>query len=81
MKPEVTHGWDAETPEAREPKTLLCQKDVMRAMTVEQRWRVAEMLYWSARNLKAATLCSLHPDWTSAEVESAVRRSFSRVER
>jgi hypothetical protein len=48
----------------------------LRAMTGEERLRVAEQMYWSARQLKAAALRSFHPDWSEEQVEREVRRIF-----
>jgi len=45
-------------------------------MTMEQRWRVAQSLYATAREWKACALRALHPDWPDAAVREAVRRSF-----
>jgi hypothetical protein len=52
------------------------QTAVLRAMTMEQRWRVAQSLYASAREWKACVLRSLHPEWSEVEIREAVRRSF-----
>jgi hypothetical protein len=49
---------------------------VFRSMTGEQRLRLAEQLYWSARKLKAAALRSLHPEWSEEEVQREIRRIF-----
>jgi hypothetical protein len=45
-------------------------------MTPAERWRAAERLSWSARNLKAAFLRSIHPEWTEVEVQRAVKEAF-----
>lgn len=55
------------------------QIKVLRAMTGQERWRVAERLYWSARKLKAAGVRAQHPDWPEAKVEAEVRRIFSNA--
>lgn len=55
------------------------QIEIFRRMTPGQRWAAAQRLYWSARNLKAAWLRSLHPEWTEAEVQQAVREAFLHV--
>lgn len=52
------------------------QTQIIRAMTIEQRWRVAQNLYATAREWKACALRALHPDWREEEVREAVRRSF-----
>jgi hypothetical protein len=61
-----------------EPMT---QIQVLRKMTMEQRWRVAQDLYFTAREWKAAVLRTLHPDWNEAAVRDAVRGSFSHAGR
>ncbi len=55
------------------------QVEIFRRMTPGERWQVAERLYWSARNLKAAHLRSLHPTWTEQEVQNAVKEVFQNV--
>ena len=57
------------------------QIEFVRRMTPEQRLRVAESLYVSARELKAGALRSFHPDWTKEEVQEEVRRCFLDVGR
>lgn len=52
------------------------QTQVLRAMTMEQRWRVAQSLYATAREWKSCALRALHPDWNEADIREAVRRSF-----
>jgi hypothetical protein len=52
------------------------QIEALRAMTMEQRWRVAQSLYATAREWKACALRALHPDRADAEIREAVRRSF-----
>ncbi|HUD48078.1 MAG TPA: hypothetical protein VMR33_14695 [Candidatus Baltobacteraceae bacterium] len=52
------------------------QIEVLRAMSGQERLRVAERLYWSAFKMKAAGVQSQHPDWTEAKVEDEVRRIF-----
>ncbi len=53
------------------------QMKVLRTLSGQERWRVAERLYWSARKMKAAGLRAQHPDWPEARVEAEVRRIFS----
>ncbi len=57
------------------------QARVIRALTMEQRWRVAESLYATAREWKACALRSLRPDWDEAAIREAVRRSFLHARR
>jgi hypothetical protein len=49
---------------------------IYRKMTPEQRLKVAERLYWSARNWKTAGVRMMHPDWTDEHVNSEVTRIF-----
>ena len=55
------------------------QIKVLRAMSGEERLRVAERLYWSARKMKAAGLRAQHPDWPETLIEAEVRRIFSNA--
>jgi hypothetical protein len=52
------------------------QFEIYRRMTPEQRLALAEQLYWTARELKAAGLRSQHPDWTEDEVAREVTPHF-----
>ena len=45
-------------------------------MTPEQKLEASFNLYWTARELKAAGLRMLHPDWTEEQVQEEVRRIF-----
>jgi len=49
---------------------------VLRSMTPEQRWRVAECLYWEARAWRAAALKALHPEWSEERIRATVREQF-----
>jgi hypothetical protein len=55
------------------------QIEVLRAMSGQERWRLAESLFWSARKMKAAGLRAQHPDWPESRVEADVRRIFSHA--
>ncbi|HXR08273.1 MAG TPA: hypothetical protein VN765_13135 [Candidatus Acidoferrum sp.] len=55
------------------------QIKVLRAMSGQERWLIAERLYWSARKLKAAGVRAQHPDWPEGRVEAEVRRIFSNA--
>ena len=48
----------------------------LRHMTPEQRLNVAEALYWSAREWKAAALRAFHPEWTEPMIQEIVRGIF-----
>lgn len=54
----------------------LSQSDIISRMTPAQKLDAAQRLYWSARALKAAAFRAQNPDWSEAEVESAVRLAF-----
>ena len=49
---------------------------ILRAMPGERRLKLAEMLYWSARELKAAGVRSQHPGWPEEQVNAEVNRIF-----
>jgi len=46
--------------------------EIFRRMDPERKLRAASRLYWSARQLKAAALRSVHPDWTDSQIEREV---------
>jgi hypothetical protein len=52
------------------------QIKILRAMSGEDRLRVAERLFWLARKMKAAGVREQHPDWPEARVDEEVRRIF-----
>jgi hypothetical protein len=52
------------------------QIELLRAMSGEQRLRLAERLYWSARKMKRAGLRAQHPDWPEDRLEAELRRIF-----
>ena len=52
------------------------QIEILRAMPGEQRLRLAERLYWSARKLKRAGLQAQHPAWPPEQLDAEVRRIF-----
>lgn len=52
------------------------QLEIFRRMTPERRLSLAEQLYWSARELKAAWLRSQHADWSEAQIGREVTRLF-----
>lgn len=60
------------------PEEQACPKqiEILRAMPGEVRWRLAERLYWSARNMKLAGLRAQHPDWPETRLATEVRRIF-----
>ena len=52
------------------------QVEILGAMSGEQRLRLAERLYWTARKLKRAGLLAQHPDWPQERLDAEVRRIF-----
>jgi hypothetical protein len=55
------------------------QIEVLRAMSGQDRLKVAGRLYWSARKMKAAGVRAHHPDWPESQVEAEVRRIFANA--
>ena len=55
------------------------QIEILRAMSGQDRLKVAERLYWTARKMKAVGLRAQHPDWPATQVEAEVRRIFSHA--
>jgi len=55
------------------------QVEIYRRMTPGRRLEIAEQMYWSAREMKAAWLRSQHPDWTEDQVDQEVTRLFSHA--
>ena len=52
------------------------QIKIMRAMPGERKLRLAERLYWSVREMKAAGVRTQHPDWPPERVSAEVRKIF-----
>ena len=52
---------------------------IYRGMTPDRRLSLAEHLYWSAREFKAAWLRTQHSDWTEEQVAREVTRAFTNV--
>jgi hypothetical protein len=52
------------------------QIKIFRSMTGQERLRLAERLYWSARKMKAAGVRAQHPDWTEDQIKAEVVRIF-----
>lgn len=50
---------------------------ILRAMSGQERLRVAQRLFWTARNIKAAGIRAQYPDWPDERVESEVTRIFA----
>jgi len=52
------------------------QERIFQAMEPEKKLRVAQMLYYSARQLKAAGLKAQNPDWAEEKINNKVREIF-----
>jgi hypothetical protein len=52
------------------------QIESFRQMTPERRLALAERLYWSAREWKAAGLRAEHADWSEEHIAQEVTRTF-----
>jgi hypothetical protein len=55
------------------------QIKILRAMSGEERLKVASRLYWSARRMKAAGVRAQHPDWPEMPVQAEVSRVVSNA--
>jgi len=52
------------------------QKQIIKKLTAEQKIRAALDLYYSARELKAAGLRTMHPGMSKEEIDKKVREIF-----
>jgi hypothetical protein len=52
------------------------QKRIYRAMSPGRKLELAAQMQTSARELKAATLRSLHPDWSEETIRQRVKEAF-----
>jgi len=52
------------------------QIEIYKRMTPEQKLRICFDLNRSARELKAAWLRKIHPDWSEQKIKDAVREIF-----
>ena len=53
--------------------------EIFRAMSGQERLKVAAQMYWSARKMKAAGVRAQHPEWPEPQVEAEVRRIFANA--
>lgn len=60
----------------QDEETSAEQFESFRRMSPDRRLALAESLYWSAREWKAAGLQAQHPDWTEPEISREVTRIF-----
>jgi hypothetical protein len=49
---------------------------ILQRLSPADKLKVAERLYWSARELKAAGLREQHPEWPKEQIERKVREIF-----
>jgi hypothetical protein len=49
---------------------------ILRSIPGEERLRLAERLYWSARKIKTAGVRPQYPDWPEDQVKAEVTRIF-----
>ncbi|UCF20860.1 MAG: hypothetical protein JSU87_05485 [Gemmatimonadota bacterium] len=61
------------------PEAARVQLDALRALSVEERLHVAELLRSFAWELQTSVITQRHPELTPAEVQQRVREVFSRV--
>ena len=52
---------------------------IYRHVTPERRLSLAEQLYWSAREIKAAWLRAQHADWSEEKIAREVTRAFTNA--
>ena len=52
------------------------QKRIFQAMEPEKKLRIMQMLYYSAKELKAAGLRAQNSDWTNEKIKDRVREIF-----
>jgi hypothetical protein len=55
------------------------QYESFRRMTPERRLALAEQLYWTARELKAAWLRRQHTDWSEDQITRETTRLFTHA--
>lgn len=61
------------------PEAARVQLDAIRALSVEERLRVAESLRAFAWELQASVIAERHPELSATEVLQRVREAFGRV--
>jgi hypothetical protein len=63
----------------QDEQTSPMQFEILRRMTPGRRLEIAEQLYWSAREWKAAWLRAQHADWSEEQVARDVTRIFQNA--
>lgn len=76
MRQTCLHDDQPDPQAAEETKARERQIGIYRRMTPAQRIETAVRLSAAARELKAAALRSLHPDWDEKRVLGVVRETF-----
>jgi hypothetical protein len=51
-------------------------KNRFKQMSPEKKLKLAEDLYWSARDLKKTSLRTFHPEWSEEKLEQEVKEAF-----
>ena len=59
-----------------EIKNTKSNQNRFRGMTPEKKLELALKLYYSARELKEASLKTFHPDWSIKKIKEEVRMTF-----
>ncbi|GBD91570.1 hypothetical protein BMS3Abin04_02302 [bacterium BMS3Abin04] len=54
----------------------ISDRNRFKEMTPEKKLELSLRLYYSARELKEASLRTFHPDWDDEKIEEEVRRVF-----
>jgi len=49
---------------------------IWRGMSPREKLQIANSLYWSARETKAAWLRQIHPSWTEEQIEKTIQDIF-----
>jgi hypothetical protein len=55
------------------------QIKALKRMSAQEKLHAAILLYYSARQLKAAWIRRQHEDWTTEQVEQAVKEAFTNA--
>ena len=71
----VTHIFAMLPDEQSTPEQIV----IYRRMTPERRLSLAEQLYWTAREIKAAWLRAQHADWSEEKIAREVTRAFTNA--
>jgi hypothetical protein len=64
------------SPRDLSPEARRIQDAIWATRTAAEKIELTGRLWLQARNLKRATLRSMHPDWTDARIEEVVREAM-----